>query len=782
MSDGKVIFDTELNTTGVQTGMSQLEGSIGKSAGGIVGKLAGAFSVGALVKGFADLATAGVKYNSQMESYRANFAVMLGDEAKALEYVEQLRVTAAKTPFGMEDLAGAAQTMMSFGMSAEDTSVAMQQLGDIALGDKQKFQSLSLAFAQVSAAGKLSGQDLLQMVNAGFNPLNTLAEATGTSLGDLKEVMAGGKGSAEFQKQMKAAQREVKKMGDGASDSAKLLARIGEEGMISAEMVGLAMEIETSPGGRFYNGMEKASQTMEGQLSTLGDNSMQLVGNLFRPLSNLMSGTLLPMANGLVESLNTLFEPKTTTYDILAEVDPSVAAAIESLDGLETRLDSIQRNYLENSLKIQVDADNATLLAQNLEQMFSVKPKLEDWTEDEKAEAIRILGDIHALFPDFDITPDEAGLLRVQELLTAEGESVTGLIDQYAQLQQARLMETVMGDLLTEKAQAEVDLKLWENRRDDIAQELADRQKGLDQWQRYYAQTAFTDYGYGDGNEQNVATYRKFLGEQVMQAHSENDYGLVETDVIQQSLDALYVYSRMAGGFAALDLNADQYSYLVDSDGKLRGADQIAGNAAAIEALVYAVDASEHDAAKRISAEEKEVNDLSDALSAADGTVASAKATVAGLNDQVTEMTSAISALTGEATTTEVTVDDQATDKIEDIDQLLDQLEGKSSTVYVRTMLLGDRTLYEKEAIPGFATGLPYVPYDEFPALLHEGEAVLTAKEAAIWRAGQIASAGGHQMGGGFNQTNNFYMPVKSPDEFANEMHVYATYGLDGEG
>ena len=33
-----------------------------------------------------------------------------------------------------------------------------------------------------------------------------------------------------------------------------------------------------------------------------------------------------------------------------------------------------------------------------------------------------------------------------------------------------------------------------------------------------------------------------------------------------------------------------------------------------------------------------------------------------------------------------------------------------------------------------YATGLDYVPYDDFPAILHKGEAVLTASEASDWR------------------------------------------------
>ena len=39
------------------------------------------------------------------------------------------------------------------------------------------------------------------------------------------------------------------------------------------------------------------------------------------------------------------------------------------------------------------------------------------------------------------------------------------------------------------------------------------------------------------------------------------------------------------------------------------------------------------------------------------------------------------------------------------------------------------------------ATGLDYVPYNEYPALLHEGEAVLTRIEAQQWRAGNAPNS-----------------------------------------
>lgn len=301
-ADGSVVFATELDGKGLKSGLSQLTKIGGGWAKGFGIAIAGVSAA------FAGLAKMGIAYNSQMENYQTNFSVLLGDEAAALDYVAQMREKAAKTPFGMEDLASASQTMLSFGINAEDSMKYMDMLGDIALGNKEKLGTLSLAFSQISSAGKLTGQDLLQLINAGFNPLQTIADKTGASVGDLKEVMSGGKGSKEFQKLVKDAQKEVARLGDNASESSKMLAQIGDEGMISADMVGQAMEIETSEGGRFYQGMLKASKTMSGIISTLKDDAMNLIGNVFAPLSASIAEGVLPLVSGYLSSLTNAFE------------------------------------------------------------------------------------------------------------------------------------------------------------------------------------------------------------------------------------------------------------------------------------------------------------------------------------------------------------------------------------------------------------------------------------------------------------------------------------------
>nr|WP_269456685.1 tape measure protein [Vaginimicrobium propionicum] len=177
---------------------------------------------------------------------------------------------AARTPFGMEDLAKATQTLMGFGMSAEESQVRLKQLDDISQGDAGKFESLTLAFAQMSSTGKLTGQDLNQMINAGFNPLEEISRKTGKSIGELKEEMA--------------------------------------KGAISADMVADAFASATSEGGRFYGAMDAQSKTFSGQLATLKDGVDNLKGLLAGGLTTALAGTVMPMVNGWVDELTGAFE------------------------------------------------------------------------------------------------------------------------------------------------------------------------------------------------------------------------------------------------------------------------------------------------------------------------------------------------------------------------------------------------------------------------------------------------------------------------------------------
>ena len=85
----------------------------------------------------------------------------------------------------------------------------------------------------------------------------------------------------------------------------------------------------------------------------------------------------------------------------------------------------------------------------------------------------------------------------------------------------------------------------------------------------------------------------------------------------------------------------------------------------------------------------------------------------------------------------------------------------------------------DKDRPPGFKTGLDYVPYDEFPALLHKGEAVLTAEEATAWRAGKESASSGTSSGtssgssGGVTVVQNITAVAQTPVELASATAAY---------
>lgn len=207
------------------------------------------------------LATAGVKYNATMESYLANLTTLLGgNQQEAQKLLDTLKEMANTTPYEATDLVKATQKMMAFGISADDSLKYLNMLGDVAMGDANKMDSLTLAFSQISASGRASMEDINQMIDQGFNPLTIIAEKTGESMGDLRDrVSAGG---------------------------------------VSFEEIAGAFQTATSEGGTFYQSMDKASQTTNGKISSLKDAFNSALGS--------MTESLLPFVTEAVNGFTKL--------------------------------------------------------------------------------------------------------------------------------------------------------------------------------------------------------------------------------------------------------------------------------------------------------------------------------------------------------------------------------------------------------------------------------------------------------------------------------------------
>lgn len=234
-----------------------------------------------------------ISVGMENELQRQNIiSLMSGDTVAANALFGKISDYGKATVYDKAGLIESQKTMMSFGLSSEFAFDKLKQIGDIAMGDSQKMQSLSLAFSQATSAGKLQGQDLLQMINAGFNPLNEISKRTGESMTSLKERMSAGK--------------------------------------ISADELSLAFQWATEEGGLFYQGAEKAGDTVAGKWNSLKDTLSEMAISIF----NVIQPVLRPIIEFATKVFNAVSEGIANWKTKLEECNPIVTIATGVIFGV----------------------------------------------------------------------------------------------------------------------------------------------------------------------------------------------------------------------------------------------------------------------------------------------------------------------------------------------------------------------------------------------------------------------------------------------------------------
>lgn len=228
-----------------------------------------AVAAGAIEKIGSYVAKTGIAYNQQMDDYTANMQTLLGGVDKAEAKIKELSDMAAKTPFELPTLADATQTLLSFGVKAEDSTGILKSLGDISLGNASKLETLTRAYGKMSSTGKVTLENVQMMIDAGFNPLNLIAERNHMTMESLYKALSDGK--------------------------------------VPFDELTWAIQKATSEGGQFYNGMETASKTLTGRISTLKENWSAFLALITKPAYETLRDTILPSAIDMVDKLTASF-------------------------------------------------------------------------------------------------------------------------------------------------------------------------------------------------------------------------------------------------------------------------------------------------------------------------------------------------------------------------------------------------------------------------------------------------------------------------------------------
>ena len=259
------------------------------------------------------LAAAGVKALSsaaKFEKLQTQLNVLTGSADKGAESFKKLVEFSAGTPFQLDQLVEANNTLMGFGVSAEDAFKHLQSIGDIAAVSGGDLKNISVAFGQVAASGRLMGQDLLQLINNGVPIIDMLSSSMGVAKSEIKDMVS--------------------------------------EGAVTFPVLVKAFEDSTSQGGKFAGGMQQLSGTLGGVFSTLKDNvniAFAEIGKSIVESTDLVevSKKLITRIQELTEKFKALSPETKKTLTIIAGIAAAIGPALILIGKLSTGFGAVAK-------------------------------------------------------------------------------------------------------------------------------------------------------------------------------------------------------------------------------------------------------------------------------------------------------------------------------------------------------------------------------------------------------------------------------------------------------
>ena len=229
------------------------------------------------------LGTVGINYNAQMEQYRTMFTTLTGSAEEADRIIQQLQADAQKSPFDSASLIQANQYLISAGVSADEARTMINSLGDAVSatgGGSAELERMAQNLQQIKNVGKASSQDIKQFANAGINIYGLLAESTGKSIEQVKEMD------------------------------------------VTYEELTKAFQMASSEGGKYYGAMEAQGQTLNGSLSATKESIQMLLGSI---MDSAMPG-IVQVLQKVQEIINYFMSMDDGTKQMILTIGAIVAA------------------------------------------------------------------------------------------------------------------------------------------------------------------------------------------------------------------------------------------------------------------------------------------------------------------------------------------------------------------------------------------------------------------------------------------------------------------------
>ena len=263
---------------GIQKGVDKVKdntNNANKAWSSFVGNLGAQAFIG-VARSLGNMGAGLISAASRVEDLETQFKVLTGSSAQARKTMKELQDFSTRTPFQLEGLAETSQTLLAFGFQAEDLIPKLQSIGDVAAATGNNVKDIGLIFGQVAAAGKLTGERLLQLQQRGVPVLAALGKELGVTEAKARELVSSTEGVsfATFEKAFNSLSQE---------------------------------------GGIAFEGMIQKSKTFSGVVSTTKDNVFALAVELGRellPAAKAVAIGIINMSQAIIQSIKWIKENK----------------------------------------------------------------------------------------------------------------------------------------------------------------------------------------------------------------------------------------------------------------------------------------------------------------------------------------------------------------------------------------------------------------------------------------------------------------------------------------
>lgn len=251
----------------------------------------------ALARGAVTFGRAVIDTTVEFEKLQTQLITLIGDTGKANELFNEIKDFAATTPFQLTDISQAANQLIAFGVESENVTSRLQEIGDVAAASGTNIRDLTQIFGQVSAAGKLTGERLLQLQERAIPIGPAIAKTLGIAESQVREFVSGG--------------------------------------LVDFETFQRAFQSLSTEGGFAFNGLAKQSQTLGGQISNLEDNFDLLIGAIGERLAPVLKESVSLLNNVIQSVTNLISEDEKFTEVTLGQADAEAKLRQQLQDNVE---------------------------------------------------------------------------------------------------------------------------------------------------------------------------------------------------------------------------------------------------------------------------------------------------------------------------------------------------------------------------------------------------------------------------------------------------------------